>query len=309
MLEGTKILITGATGQVVRGAAYELAERNEVWCLGRFGDPAVRAELESRGMVLAHWDMANDTALDVPDDFTHVLHAAVLRENYQDFDAAVDVNCLGAAVLMHHCRNAHAFLHVSTTGVYKPLAPDHLNLETDPLGGARGTIHEAYGVGKLAAEGTVRALARVLGLPTTIARMNVAIGPYGHGGVVARFYHSLAAGEPIPIADEPTWCSPIHTDDVARQVPALWDAAAVPAAIVNWCGDEAVSTDDLMAQIADLAGLALTTRVGDSPLRMTAADPTKRRAITGPCRIPWREAVRLAMEAHFPDAVKPRQSL
>jgi len=304
--EGNKILVTGATGQVVRQAVYDLAETNDVWCLGRFGDPDVRGDLEKHGVTLAHWNMTADTQLkDVPSDFDYVLHAAVLRENYSDFAAAIDVNCIAAATIMQHCRDAKAFIHVSTSGVYKEVEPEHLYLETDALGGARGTMHEAYGIGKLAAEGTVGALCRLFDLPTVIARMNVAVGPYGHGGVVARFFKAIAAGEAIPVPADHSWyCSPIHTDDVARQVPLFWEAASVPANTINWGGDDKVVDREIMSHITDIAGLELKTVVSDQTLHMTASEPTKRLSITGPCKVGWREAIRRAMEAHFPDSVK-----
>ncbi|MER5850831.1 hypothetical protein ABT126_28345 [Streptomyces sp. NPDC002012] len=46
---GKKILVTGGTGQVARPVAEAFARDNEVWCLGRFGDPAARRALEDAG--------------------------------------------------------------------------------------------------------------------------------------------------------------------------------------------------------------------------------------------------------------------
>ncbi|MFF3123671.1 hypothetical protein ACFVRD_15170 [Streptomyces sp. NPDC057908] len=48
-MNGKKILVTGDTGQVARPVAEALAGDNEVWCLGRFGDPAARRALEDAG--------------------------------------------------------------------------------------------------------------------------------------------------------------------------------------------------------------------------------------------------------------------
>lgn len=76
MLTDKKILITGATGQVARQVAETLAPRNEVWCLARFGDADAERDLLARGIRTWRWDMAADTLDGLPDDFTHVLHAA-----------------------------------------------------------------------------------------------------------------------------------------------------------------------------------------------------------------------------------------
>ena len=46
-MTGKKILIVGATGQLARPVAEALKADNEVWCVARFRDPAMRAELES----------------------------------------------------------------------------------------------------------------------------------------------------------------------------------------------------------------------------------------------------------------------
>ena len=39
MLEGQRILVTGATGQVARPLTEKLAENNEVWAAARFSVP------------------------------------------------------------------------------------------------------------------------------------------------------------------------------------------------------------------------------------------------------------------------------
>lgn len=94
-MEGKKILVTGGTGQVARPVAEALAERNEVWCLGRFGTPGVEKELNDQGITTFHWDM-NDLGAagyeGLPDDFTHVFHSAVRRGEDGDVNAAIEVN-------------------------------------------------------------------------------------------------------------------------------------------------------------------------------------------------------------------------
>ena len=49
--------------------------------------------------------------------------------------------------------------------------------------------------------------------------------------------------------------SPIHQDDINTQTEALLDAAAVPATIVNWAGDEPVSVQEWCAYVGELDGI------------------------------------------------------
>ena len=256
MTSGGKILFTGATGQAFRPCATAMAAHNEVWCVARFSDAATRAALEADGIHTYAWTLGEDGLDGLDTDFTHVVHAAPYRGQH-DCDAAAQANAVGAGMLMHHCRRATAFLFVSTMGVYaKPPTPEHPVAETDLLGGY--TPHNpSYGQGKLAAEGAVRAFARVLQLPTTIARLNVCYGPTGHGGLPVMFFGRILANEPIwmPLDGNPIPCSPISTDDVTRFAPGLWDAASTTATVVNLAGDEATSVREFMSYLADRAGL------------------------------------------------------
>jgi nucleoside-diphosphate-sugar epimerase len=47
MLEGEKVLITGATGKIAFPIARALAPHNEVWGVARFTNPAAWERLES----------------------------------------------------------------------------------------------------------------------------------------------------------------------------------------------------------------------------------------------------------------------
>src|SRR5689334_2186473 len=102
-LRGRKILITGATGQTFRPVAQALAADNEVWCLGRFGDADAEAALKGAGITTHRWDMGVEGLEGLPDDFTHVLHAATLRGT-DDPDQVISVNAVGTGMLMTHCR-------------------------------------------------------------------------------------------------------------------------------------------------------------------------------------------------------------
>ncbi|MEV7125570.1 NAD(P)-dependent oxidoreductase [Streptomyces sp. NPDC093260] len=307
MLKGKKILVTGATGQVARPVAEALAEHNEVWCLGRFGAPGVREELERSSLTTRRWDMADhsgDALRDVPGDFTHVLHSAVHRGEDGDCHAAAEINAVATGLLMDHCRTAESFLYVSTGALYARQSLDHAYTETDRVDAVADWL-PAYPVGKLAAEGAARAFARVLGLPTTIARLNIAYGPGGYGGVPMLYFRRMLAGQeiPVPVTGQ-NWFSPLHTDDLVAQVPALWAAAAVPARIVNWGGDEAVGVTDCVRYLSELTGVPAKLTPSPVTRETYRFDPALRRALTGPCTVSWRDGVRDTLRAHFPQYVR-----
>jgi UDP-glucuronate 4-epimerase len=309
-----RILFTGATGQAFRPAAEAFAAEHDVWCAARFTDPQVRSELEGVGITTVPWVRGTGETDGLPTDITHVVHAAPYR-GQPDSDTTAQANAVGAGSLMHHYRDAQAFVFVSTFAVYsRPPRPDHLIAESDPLGGY-APYAPTYPVGKLAAEGAVRAFAQVLDLPTTIARLNVCYGPTGWGGVPVEFFGRILAGEPIwlPEDADDIWSSPISTDDVTAFMPGMFDIADARATIVNLAGDETTSLRECCTWLADRARREVTFTRSSENRGSFASDNTRRRELLGPCRVPWREGIPRAIEAHLPgafegatvDAVKP----
>jgi len=108
----------------------------------------------------------------------------------------------------------------------------------------------------------------------------------------------VAAGQPVTTRWDPCRYSLIHQDDIDLQVDALLDAASSPATIVNWAGDETPSVQEWCAFMGDLTGRPATVEVVATPgtLRGSIADVAKRRAITGPCTVSWRDGIRRVFE-------------
>ncbi|MBL7496709.1 NAD(P)-dependent oxidoreductase [Frankia sp. CNm7] len=303
MLSGEKILITGPAGRIAFGLARTLAADNEVWGVSRFSDPAARAEVEALGVTTRALDIGDGDFGDLPADFTYLLHIAADFGN--DYERALRVNGEGTGFLLAHCRAAKAALVMSTLTVYKPHPdPWHAFREDDPLGDAGLPEPKPYSIGKIAEEAVARYCARAFDLPVTIARMGSAYGD--RGGLPAYHLHAVAAGQPVVARWDPLPYSPIHYDDIDAQLEPLLDAAGVPARIVNWAGDEPVTVQQWSAYFGELLGVDAAVVVDPVPGASlgSVGDHSARSALTGPCRVSWRDGLR-RMAAHlYPDRVK-----
>jgi nucleoside-diphosphate-sugar epimerase len=285
-LQGEKILIVGPTGNTGPPLCSHLAQSNEVWALARFSTSGSEARLRDMGVVTVTADLAHGVPSELPDDFTYVVNLAAFIGPGSDFDYAMTVNAEAPGLLMQHCRTARAFLHVSTGGVYAPFPdPWHRKRESDPTEPPSFPFSPTYGHSKLAGEAVVRTMARALGLPTTIARLNAAYD--ANGGLPAFCVDWIRNGLPVPLPPEDVVYCPIHHEDMARQVEAMLMAASVPATITNWCGDEIVSIRQWCDYVGSLLGITVGYEAG-APHMSSAMDPTRRRAITGPCAVDWR---------------------
>jgi UDP-glucuronate 4-epimerase len=298
-LNGKRILVTGPAGQVALPIVRALAPANDVVGIARFRDPSTRADLEALGVTCIPVDLARGSLDDVPDDVDVVLNLAVVKSNRWDVD--LRGNAEAAGLLMAHCRSASAFLHCSSTAVYEP-AGAHRVTEDDPLGDNHRVIMPTYSISKIAAEAVVRTEARQLDLPTTIARLNV---PYGdNGGWPAFHLELLLAGAPIDVhPDRPNLFNPIHEDDVVAGLPALLDAASVPATIVNWAGDEQVALEDWVSELGRLVGREPTFVETERTIGGVTTDNTRRLELTGPTTVDWRDGLARMVAALHPEAL------
>jgi nucleoside-diphosphate-sugar epimerase len=297
MLRDAKILVTGPAGQIAFPLAAHLAEHNEVWGVARFADAAARARVEAAGVRTVACDLASGDFRELPDDFDHVLHLATFRNGGLDYDQAMRVNAEGTHLLLAHCRRAKSVLVMSTAEVYRP-DPDPMKVihESAPLGDSNSLFDPTYSMSKIAQEAVARSCARAYDLPVTIARMNASYGP--NGGLLTYHLDWLLAGKDIVVKWDPAMYSPIHQDDINSQTEALLAAASVPATIVNWGGDEPVAAQEWCAELGRLTGLDPHVVVKEVPggIRGIVLDTARRRAITGPCTVSWREGLRRLVE-------------
>jgi len=301
LLSGEKVLVTGAAGQIGFPLARYLERDNEVWGLARFGDAATLARVEAAGITAYRCDLGEPDLGGLPDDFTYVLHLAALTSG-EDYDRAMTVNAEGTGLLLQHCRRAKAALVMSTHSVYRPHEdPWHAFVESDPLG-INTSASPIYSVSKIAQEGVARYCAKAFDLPVVIARMNVSFGP--NGGLPVTHMASVAAGTPITTKWDPCPYSPIFEDDINEQAAALVEAAGVPATVVNWGGDEAVTVQEWAAYMGELAGrdVRVVVQERQGSLRGLIADVSRRRSLTGPCKVGWRDGLKRTWEARHGDA-------
>jgi nucleoside-diphosphate-sugar epimerase len=298
VLKGEKVLITGPAGQIAFPMAASLAGDNDVWGIARFGDPASRERVDALGVTTMACDLGGGDLHGLPDDFTYVLHLAALQVPGLDYDSAIRVNAEGTGLLLSHCRRAKAVLVMSTHSVYKP--PEdyrHVFVETDPLGDVNASHSPTYSVSKLGQEAVARTCARLFDLPVVIARMNASYGP--NGGLPAIHLDTILQDRPVVTRWDPCPYSPIYEDDINEQVEGVLAAASVPATILNWAGDEAVTVQEWCAELGRLLGRKSEVQVRETPgtLRGSIADVSRRRSFTGPCRVGWMEGMRRMVEA------------
>jgi nucleoside-diphosphate-sugar epimerase len=299
-----KILITGPAGRIAFGLARSLAADNDVWGIARFRAPGSREEVEALGVTTRVVDLGSGEYDDLPRDFTYLLHLAADFSD-EDYDKALRINAEGTGFLLDHCRSAKAALVMSTLTVYRPNPdPWHAAREDGPLGDQLATHSAPYSVSKIAQEAVARYCARAFDLPVVITRMGAAYGD--RGGLPKMHLDDVAAGRPVQTRWDPIPYSPIHDDDIARQVEPLLGAASVPATIVNWCGDDAVSVQEWTAYFGELLGVDASVDVTPVPCSSlgSVGDPTRRRSITGPCEVHWRDGFRRMAANAYPDRVR-----
>ncbi len=298
-MHGERVIVTGVTGQIAFGLAAHLAHDNTVFGVARFTQAGSLERVTATGIEPIACDISEGLFDALPRDVTYLLHLAVAQGGGLDYDAAIRTNAEATGLLMQHCRTAKAALVMSTHSVYKPHQdPWHVYVESDPLGDPNVTHSPTYGVSKLGQEAVARASARMLGLPTTIARMNAAYDE--RGGLPTIHLMQLLAGQQLTTRWDPCTYQPIHQSDINSGVDGLLDAASTPATILNWAGDEVVSVQEWAAFMGERLGIDAVVNVREVPgsLRGSLADVTKRRAATGPCAVTWQAGMAAAVDHH-----------
>lgn len=302
MLSGEKVLFTGPTGRIGLPTVKALARDNEVWAVARFSEPSTREELTRAGVRCAALDIAEGDFSTLPADFTYAVNMATVRTD--DFDWDFKVNCEATGLLMQHCRKAKAFLHVSSIAVYQPNGHQPLK-ETDPLGDSHRIFARmpTYSIAKIGSEVAARTAARMLGLPTTIARLAV---PFGvNGGWLTEHFELMLRGKTLKVhTDAPSSYNPIYTDDIIAMIPSMLDVASVPTTIVNWGGSQQSSIQEWCGYLTELTGVTATLVPSNKMLPPMPTDPTRMNQLVGPTTVTWQEGLCRMLGERYPDYLR-----
>lgn len=302
-LKGYRILVTGATGQVARPIAELLNQQNEVWAAARFTDAEAKQSLEDMGIKTVRYSQG-DQDLDHMPDVDYVIHCAV-NLSPESTDIALHDNAEGTGFLMKRYRHAKAFFHMSSTGVYRKSEDPKAIISEDAHLGGYSSHAPHYAMSKLATEGVVRYQARDLQLPTIIARLDIAYGLHGHGGIPTILYNFIKSGIPyVKSRQSDSYCCPIYQDDIVRMVERLLEQAAVPATVVNLGGDEPVSIEEIIRYIESLTGQSMDIKIGDMATWQTQiCDTALRQQLAGHCQVEWKSGIRHVLHSRFPGSV------
>jgi nucleoside-diphosphate-sugar epimerase len=284
--------------------ATGLAADNEVFGLARFTRSGSREAVESMGVVPVACDYVHGDFAGVLDDVDYVIHVAADTDP-ATLDIGIEQNAIGTGRLFHHFRTATAWFYTSTTGAYWDHPDDqYVYKEGDRCGGStRVTERFHYGTTKFAGEAVAQTLSVIHQVPLVMARLNWSYGKAGYGGLPGAMLEMILAGRPIDVhQDWKNMGSPIHEEDLVASLGPFLDAAKIGGVLVNWAGDEAISTVDLAEYIGEVIGRRptfVTTTSARSYPRIT--DNTRRREIYGPCRVAWREGVRRMIRERHPE--------
>jgi UDP-glucuronate 4-epimerase len=299
MIEGEKILITGATGKVAFPIARALAEKSDVWGGARLRNTGDREKLTSAGVRPVKFDMASDDVSELPDDFAYVFHAAVdpagIRGDWQSF---LRTNAHNSGSLLYHCRPAKGFVYCSTGSTYAFQGQRPLN-ESDPPGVPQPGGGN-YSFAKVAGEAVCSWVAEQFDLPLTIIRIFSTYGPEG-GAPVDRF-EAIMRGEPIRVhPDKPNNYNPIYEDDYVELGIRAMEVASVPPVVVNWSGSETVSVEEYCTYMGELVGIEPKFEYTPDVHTPLWSDVTYMHEVLGRTKVGWREGMRRMIKARYPE--------
>lgn len=302
MLDGEKILITGATGKIGFPIARALAYRNEVWGAARLQASGARDRLVGAGITPLALDLAGGDLSRLPGDFTYVFHAAV-DTGTGDWTRCVDTNAQKSGDLLYHCRSAKGFVFCSTGSIYAYQGRRPLT-ETDPPGVPR---RANYSISKVAAEAVCTWIAHRYNIPLAIIRICSTYGP--EGGAPADRFEALLAHKPIRLhPDKPNNYNPIYEDDYVEFGIRAMEIAATPPVVVNWAGSETVSAEEYCAYMGELVGVEPIFEYTPNAHTPLWPDVTRMHEILGRTKVPWREGFRRMIQARHPEiALRPTQ--
>jgi hypothetical protein len=100
-------------------------------------------------------------------------------------------------------------------------------------------------------------------------------------------YKAVLHHQNFVLPGDPNAHSPIHSDDMILHIEPFLEAAVIGGNIVNWGGDEVVTSQQTLARIAERTGIPakVVVQTKDGGAMGNASHAARRRSITGPCTI------------------------
>jgi UDP-glucuronate 4-epimerase len=294
MLDGQKILITGATGKIAFPIARSLAQRNEVWGAARLGKPGDREKLTAAGIRPLALDMSSGDLSAVADDFNYVFHAAV-DAGTGEWVSCVQTNAHHSGDLLLHCRKAKGFVYCSTGSIYGYQGQRPLT-EADKPG---VPLRANYSFSKVAGESVCTWVAEHFNIPLTIIRICSTYGP--EGGAPADRLKVMLEGKPVRLhPDKPNNNNPIYEDDYVELGIRAMEVAALPPLVVNWAGSETVSVEEYCAYMGKLVGVEPVFEYTPEAHTPLWPDVTYMHKVLGHTKVHWRDGFRRMIQTRHP---------
>lgn len=295
MIEGKKILVTGATGKIAFPIARQLAQTNEVWGAARLQKPGDSERLSAEGITPLALDLSSGDLSILPDDFDYVFHAAV-DPGQQSWTECVRTNAQYSGDLLHHCRRAQGFVFCSTGSIYAYQGQRPL-LETDPPG---VPLRANYSFSKVAAESVLTWVSTHFEIPLTIIRVCSTYGPLG--GAPADRFDAILQGKPIRLhPDKPNNYNPIYEDDYVDLGIRAMEVASSPPVVVNWSGSETVSIEEYCRYMGELVGIEPIFEYTEQAHTPLWPSVEYMHEVLGKTQVPWREGMRRMIKARHPE--------
>jgi nucleoside-diphosphate-sugar epimerase len=290
-MQGKKILVTGASGQIGRGLVHVLSKHNEVHALARFSKPENLPDVQQKAARVWQVDMGTQKPNELPTDFDVVFHMAVGwsgDDTLASQNESFHLSCDFVGDLMKRNKPA-AFVLGSTGSVYQAIEGFCKEDETPVEGG------NTYVTSKIAMSHMARWLAPQIGHKVSEIRYWFPYTPYQpHAKVDMLFAGNIYGGNPAAISQR-TYIK--HHVDKTIAAAGL---AKSPIEIFNCATEENLTVRQLAEIASAISGATLTEKALGPGKPMGPghlADTEKAVRLLGPTPVAATEGLRRCWKA------------